>query len=57
MPRILIVDDDSTIVISLGMLLKRAGYTCISARSEADALEKVRKSMKYGEAEGIDLII
>ncbi len=57
MPRILIVDDDSTIVISLGMLLKRAGYTCISARSEADALEKVRKSMKYGEAEGIDLIM
>lgn len=55
MSRILIVDDDSSILLSLGMVLRRAHHTCLTARSEGEALEIVRSSMKSGE--GIDLIL
>lgn len=55
MSRILIVDDDSSILLSLGMVLRRAHHTCLTARSEGEALEIVRSSMKSGE--GIGLIL
>ncbi len=48
MARILIVDDDSSIILSLGMLLKRAGHTCMSANSEAATLELIRASAMSG---------
>lgn len=39
---ILIIDDDKTIRLSLGLLLKRAGYEVDNASNPQEALEKVR---------------
>lgn len=40
---ILIVDDDKVIRLSLGMLLKRAGYETLTASDATEALEAVRR--------------
>ena len=40
--RILIVDDEPNIVISLEFLLKREGYEVVVAHNGAEALERVR---------------
>lgn len=41
---ILIVDDDKTICMSLGLLLKRSGYTAVTANGTDEALEIIRKT-------------
>lgn len=41
---ILIVDDDKTICMSLGLLLKRSGYTTVAAHGTNEALEIIRKT-------------
>lgn len=65
---ILIVDDDKTIRLSLGLLLKRAGYAVDNASSPDEALVKVRQcefdlilmDMNYSRTttgeEGIELL-
>ncbi len=57
MSRILIVDDDSSIVLSLSMLLRRARYTCVKAGGEAEALARIREALKGGTTDDIDLIL
>lgn len=66
---ILIVDDDSTIRMSLGLLLKRAGYNVDTAKGPEEALAKIRSAvfelilmdMNYSRAttgrEGIELLM
>lgn len=44
---ILIVDDDSAIRMSLGLLLKRAGYSVDTAKNPSEAIAKIR-SNSYG---------
>ena len=39
---ILIVDDDDAIRLSLGLLLKRAGYAVDTSENPVDALDKIR---------------
>ena len=39
---ILIVDDDDAIRLSLGLLLKRAGYAVDTSDNPVDALDKIR---------------
>lgn len=56
MPRILIIDDDSAIRLSLSMLLKRGGHTVVTAGGEEEALAEVRRSLS-GEAASIDLML
>src|SRR5215210_518433 len=41
-PTVLIVDDDSSVTTSLGLLLKRHGYLAVPAASQEEALEVVR---------------
>jgi DNA-binding NtrC family response regulator len=41
-PTVLIVDDDSSVTTSLGLLLKRHGYLPVPAASQEEALEVVR---------------
>ena len=41
---ILIVDDDKTICMSLGLLLKRSGYTTVTANGAEEALKIVRST-------------
>jgi DNA-binding NtrC family response regulator len=41
---ILIVDDDASVLHSLGLLLKQAGYETLTASSPADALERVARA-------------
>jgi two-component system NtrC family response regulator len=41
---ILVVDDDSSITASLGLLLKQAGYRTLAAASPAQALERLAES-------------
>jgi two-component system NtrC family response regulator len=41
-PTVLIVDDDSSVAASLGLLLKRHGYVAVPAASQEEALESVR---------------
>ena len=43
MQSILIVDDDSSVLLSLGLLLKQAGYATRSAKSPAEALSFLKK--------------
>lgn len=50
MQTILIVDDDSSVLLSLGLLLKQAGYTARSAKSPAEALGFLNK-------EKVDLVL
>ena len=55
---ILIIDDDSSIRLSLSLLLKRAGYTVKSASGAEEALAAVRESMRASDAsEAIDLML
>lgn len=65
---ILIIDDDEAIRLSLGFLLKKAGYSCDTASTPDEALQKVRHSkfsliimdMNFSRAttgvEGIELL-
>lgn len=65
---ILIVDDDNSIRLSLGLMLKRAGYTVDYAADPEEALRKIRgprfdlilMDMNYGRSttgeEGIELL-
>lgn len=65
---ILIVDDDRSIRLSLGLMLKRAGYATDQAADQEEALQKVRHTvydlilmdMNYGNSvtgeEGIELL-
>lgn len=65
---ILIIDDDETIRLSLGLLLKKAGYDCETASNPEEALQKVRfgqydlilMDMNYSRSttgeEGIELL-
>ncbi len=55
MSHILLVDDDTSITLSLAMLMRRCGYTTARASNEEEALAEVRRSMR--EKPGIDLII
>lgn len=55
MSHILFVDDDTSITLSLAMLMRRCGYTTARASNEEEALAEVRRSMR--EKPGIDLII
>ena len=43
---ILIVDDDNAIRLSLGLMLKRAGYEVDYAENPSVALEKIRGDRK-----------
>ena len=66
---ILIIDDDETIRLSLGLMLKKAGYDCDVASNPDEALQKVRQSqydliimdMNYSRdtsgREGIELLM
>lgn len=66
---ILIIDDDEAVRLSLGLLLKKAGYDCDVAANPDEALQKVRQreydlilmDMNYsrdtGGREGIELLI
>ena len=47
---ILIVDDDPSVITSLALLLKQAGYRTLSASSPAQAMERL-------SGESIDLVI
>lgn len=55
MSHILLVDDDTSITLSLAMLMRRCGYTTARASNEEEALAEVRRPMR--EKPGIDLII
>lgn len=55
MSHILLVDDDTSITLSLAMLMRRCGYTTARASNEEEALAEVRRSMR--EKPGIDFII
>ncbi|MDP2187348.1 MAG: response regulator [Sphingobacteriaceae bacterium] len=44
-PKILIVDDDPSILLSLDFLLKKAGYEIFIARDGAEALDIIRREM------------
>ncbi len=44
-PKILIVDDDPSILLSLDFLLKKAGYEIFIARDGAEALEIIRREL------------
>lgn len=57
MAHILIVDDDSSIILSLSMLLKRAGHTIVSAHSEAEAVKIVRDSLRGTPSDKISLAL
>ena len=66
---ILIIDDDETIRLSLGLMLRKAGYDCEVASNPDEALQKVRQhqfslilmDMNYGRStsgrEGIELLM
>ncbi len=55
---ILIVDDDASIRLSLGLLLKRAGYTAKSVAGAEEALAAVRSAVRSTDpAERIELIL
>lgn len=66
---ILIVDDDEAIRLSLGLLLKKAGYDCLTAAGPEEALQMVRHKqfdlilmdMNYSRSttgqEGIELLM
>ena len=66
---ILIIDDDEAIRLSLGLMLKKAGYTCEVVASPDEALQKVRQKqyslilmdMNYSRGtsgrEGIELLL
>lgn len=55
---ILIVDDDASIRLSLGLLLKRAGYLTLGASNADEALAAVRESVRSASAdERIELIL
>lgn len=55
---ILIVDDDASIRLSLGLLLKRAGYVTKSVPGADEALEAVRSAMRDADVAGkIELIL
>ncbi|WP_134088398.1 response regulator transcription factor [Olivibacter sp. XZL3] len=41
MKKVLIVDDDSNIVLSLDFLLRKAGYTVLIARDGEEAIESI----------------
>lgn len=47
---ILIVDDDCAVRMSIALMLTRAGYECVEASNEVDALRAVR-------TEGLQLVI
>jgi len=40
-PLILIVDDDESIIVSLGLLLKQAGYESVAAKTPAEAMSRL----------------
>lgn len=56
MSHILVIDDDSAIRLSLGMILRRKGHTVAAASGQEEALLAVREAMK-GEAPAIDLML
>ena len=42
MPRVLIVDDEANILLSLEFLMQQSGYEVVTAPDAEDALEKIR---------------
>lgn len=47
MKRILIVDDDPSIVSIFEFILQQVGYDAVSAKSADECIEKVRQSSKF----------
>ena len=64
MAHILLVDDQSSVRLTLTALLKQAGHTLMQAATGADALEKLSKNdfdavvtdLKLDEISGIDIL-
>lgn len=55
---ILIIDDDSSIRLSLGLILKRAGYAVKSVPGAAEALDAVRYALRSDDpADSIELML
>lgn len=46
-PRILLVDDEPNILMSLEFLMKKKGYEVFIARNGAEAIELIRKEMPH----------
>ena len=62
-PKILIVDDEQSIIESLTVLLKREGFNVVSANSGTDAIEKLKSSpdvvladVRMPKVSGIDVL-
>jgi len=54
-PTILIVDDEEEVLFSLGLVLRRAGYTVLEARHGIEALSVMTIATRTGQ--DIDLVI
>lgn len=52
---ILIVDDEEEVLFSLGLVLRRAGYTVLEAGHGIEALSVMAEAVRTGQ--GIDLVI
>ncbi len=52
---ILIVDDEREVLFSLGLVLRRAGYTVLEAGHGIEALSVMAEAVRAGQ--GIDLVI
>lgn len=52
---ILIVDDEKEVLFSLGLVLRRAGYTVLEAGHGIEALSVMTEAMRHGQ--GVDLVI
>ncbi|SMP53522.1 Response regulator receiver domain-containing protein [Desulfonatronum zhilinae] len=52
---ILIVDDEEEVLFSLGLVLRRAGYTVLEAGHGIEALSVMAEAVRTGQ--GVDLVI
>lgn len=52
---ILIVDDEEEVLFSLGLVLRRAGYTVLEAGHGIEALSVMAEAVRNGQ--GVDLVI